>query len=129
MDRTALVGPDVDTGRKIIDTLDKAGRPIDVAMWAHLPEFEDWRLVVASKKINQESLRAGYLDILGLLDRAGIDFKERLPILLQGMKDPFIKELRRKYHKTGNGANEGLRIRGESFGNQYVDEAYVYRIR
>jgi hypothetical protein len=129
MDRTALVGPEIANGRKIIETLDELGRTVDVGMWAHLPEYDDWRLVVASKKMNQESLRSSYTELLKMLDREGIDFQERSAILLRPMGDPFIQELRRKYHKAVGRTNEGLRIRGEYFGNQLVEDAYVYRIQ
>jgi hypothetical protein len=129
MDRNSLVSAEIDTGRKVIETLDKAGRSVDVALWADLPEYDDWRFVLASKKFNQASLRSGYLDLLKTLDQEGIPFRDRESILLQRMEDSFIKELRRKYRERSKGATEGLRIRREFFGEQFVDDAYVYRIR
>ena len=60
MDKTALLNFDIETGQKVIDALEAAGRTPDVALWAVLPEYEDWRLVIASRYLDPGSMEEGY---------------------------------------------------------------------
>lgn len=51
MDRTLLVNSllctDIATGAIVLDALKQAKVKVSVALWAILPEYEDWRLVLA----------------------------------------------------------------------------------
>lgn len=60
MDKTALVSFDIENGQRVIDAMEKAGISPSVALWAVLPEYEDWRLVIASKYLNPLSINDGY---------------------------------------------------------------------
>jgi len=48
MDKTALVNFDVERGRRVLDAIDDAKINIAVALWAYLPEYADWRLVIVN---------------------------------------------------------------------------------
>ena len=43
------------------------------------------------------------------------------------MSDPMIRELRRMFSKTKS--VEGMRLGGQRVGDQFVQEALVYRVR
>ena len=43
MDKEAMVSIDVTTGSEILDILDKSKIKVDVALWAYLSEYGDWR--------------------------------------------------------------------------------------
>jgi len=43
------------------------------------------------------------------------------------MSDPFIRELRRTFAKTKN--VEGMRLGGQTIGDRFVEDAFVYQIR
>ncbi len=55
MGAEALVSFDIENGGKVIDSLDHAGKSPNVALWAKLPDYEDWRLVIASEHLDQTS--------------------------------------------------------------------------
>ena len=52
MAQTLLVGPEIETGRKILQALDNAKLKISVAMWAVLSSYGDWRLVLSSSRLD-----------------------------------------------------------------------------
>jgi hypothetical protein len=121
MDQAILVSFDIEKGQRVIDALDRAGYPPEVAMWAMLPQYENWRFVLSSSKIH------GYEELIGHLRKADVLPGERPGVLLYEVDDPFIKELREKY--AGKERILGNHLGSQYFGKQYVDEAYVYRIR
>lgn len=127
MDKSSLVSYDIENGKEVIDALDKAGKPPQVALWAKLPEYDDWRLVIASDRINQSSSLNGYQEITAALEQAGIPFLKRPAIFLRPMDKPFIQALRRIF---GHAADTfGMRLGSQTFGDQYVEDAFVYRIQ
>jgi hypothetical protein len=126
MDKTALVNIDVSLGEEVLKALDAARIETNVALWAWLSEYEDWRFVLASRTLDREGLRRGYEMVNRATDAAGIAINRAPSILILKMTDPFIRELRRIF---GKGASvNGMRLGGQSIGNRFVQEAYVYRI-
>jgi len=121
MDQATLVSFDIEKGQRVIDSLDGAGYPPEVAMWAMLPQYETWRFVLSSSHIH------GYEEMVDQLRGAGVMPDSRPSILLREIGDPFIKDLREKY--ADRGIEIGYHISSQYFGKQYVDEAYIYRIR
>ena len=125
MAQTLLVGPEIETGRKILQTLDDAKLRIGVAMWAVLSSYGDWRLVLSSSRLDAKGTRGGYHAVLETLDNAGFTTRETESLVIFSMKDKFIRELRRDL----KGENlEGMRLGGQSFGDRHNEDAYVYRI-
>jgi hypothetical protein len=127
VDKTALVSFDIENGKEVIDALDRAGKTPKVALWAKLPEYEDWRLIIASDRLNQSGSLFGYSQINGAIQEAGIPASKRPPISMRPMNRPFIQSLR----KTFRGAKDvyGMRLGGQTFGDQYLEDAFVYRIQ
>ena len=127
MDYAALVSFDIENGKKTVDALDQSKRAPNVALWAKLPEYEDWRLVIASEFLQQESSRDAYEEINAALRKADIPFRNRPTISLRSMSSPMIKELRDIFGKAKD--TYGIRLGGQTFGDQYVEDAFVYRIQ
>jgi hypothetical protein len=127
MDKTALVSFDIDNGQRVIDAMETAGIAPDVALWAVLPEYEDWRLIIASKHVNRYSPDGGYGAINAAIREANIPFYSAPTIFLRDMGDPFIKALRSVFGQTAS--VYGMRLGGQKFGNQYLEDAFVYLIR
>jgi hypothetical protein len=48
MDQAVLVNFDIENGKEVIDALDRDGKTPIVALWAKIPDYEDWRLVILS---------------------------------------------------------------------------------
>lgn len=127
MAATALVNFDFENAEMAIRALDAAGREPRVALWAKLPDYENWRLIVASEKFEQEYPLAGYRQISEALRSANIPVHRRPDILLLPMRNNMIQELQRLFADASD--RYGMRLGGQSFGDKYIEEAFVYRIR
>jgi hypothetical protein len=126
MDKAALVNIDVQRGSEILDALDRAKLKVRVVLWALLPEYEDWRLVLASPQFDSVGLREAYGMVHDSLDPAGFTPEKTPSILILPMNDPSIKDLRRTFGKAKS--VDGMRLGGQLFGDRFVRDAYVYRI-
>ncbi len=60
MDQAASVNLDLERGREIVDALDRTNLKVAVALWAILPEYEDWRLVLAARQFDALDIRSAY---------------------------------------------------------------------
>jgi len=123
----ALVSFDIENGKKAVDALDAAGKNPAVALWAKLPDYENWRLVIASDRLDQKSQFSGYSEINQALEKAGIPSHLQPAIYLRPMDSALIKALRRVFGTTKD--TYGMRLGGQTFGDKYLEDAFVYRIR
>jgi hypothetical protein len=126
MDKAALVGFDVEKGSRILQILDNAGLQVKVALWAYLVEYEEWRLVLSSRKFDGGSLGKAYGLLHEALDAAGFPLEQTPPVVILRMTDPFIKALRKIFGKAKS--TEGMRLGGQTLGDRFLDDAYAYRI-
>jgi len=127
VDKVALVNFEIESGEKVIAALDRDGRAPKVALWAKLPEYEDWRLVIASDRIDQTGSLSPYAQINEAMQKAGISISKRPKVFLRPMDKPFIQSIRSMFSKTAD--TYGMRLGGQKFGDQYIEDAFVYRIR
>ena len=127
MGTPTLVTFDIENGERVVDALDKAGKPPNVAIWAKLPDYEDWRLVIASEHLAQSSEFKGYAEINEAIRLAGIPFHRKPTIFLRPMNNPMIQALRSAYASMSD--NYGMRLGSQMFGDKYLEDAVVYRIR
>ena len=126
MDKTALVNIDIGRGAEVVDILDRAKIRPRVAMWAHLSEYEDWRLVVAAREFDALELRAAYRLLNDSLNAGGMTAQKKPVVMIFTMTDPFIKGLRRIFGKAKS--VEGMRLGGQMIGDRFIEDAFVYRI-
>jgi hypothetical protein len=124
---TALVNLDIEDGQKVVDALDKAGKEPSVALWAKLPDYENWRLILASDRLGERSQSTGYSEIIDAMDKAGIPIYRQPAIFLRPMNNPMIEALRGIFASTAD--TYGMRLGGQQFGDKYIEDAFVYRIR
>jgi len=127
VDNVALVNFDIENGKEVLAALDRDGKAPKVALWAKLPEYEDWRLVIASDQLTQSGSLSAYSQINAALEKAGIPARKRPNIFLRPMEKPFIKALRNVFGKASD--TYGMRLGGQTFGDQYLEDAFVYRIQ
>ena len=127
MDKTALVTADLAVGPKVLEILDRSGLEISLALWLHTPEYEDWRFMLASRRLDRSEPSQAYGLVHDALDGAGIPLENTPPLLILAMTDPFVRALRRTFAKTQG--VEGMRLGGQMIGDRFVDDAIVYRIR
>ena|SRR5215472_8978366 len=126
MDKSLLVSLDIERGREALNALDGSKIKTAVALWAHLPEYEDWRLVVSGRTLDSFDLRDAYRRLNDSLTTAGLTPDKAPPVLILSMNDPFIRTLRQIFGKTKS--VEGMRLGGQMIGDRFLEDAYVYRI-
>jgi hypothetical protein len=127
VDNATLVNFDIENGQRVIDALDKAGKTPNVALWAKLPDYEDWRLVIASDRLDPSSSLSSYTEMNAAIRNAGIPVNRKPSIFWRPMGKPFILALRQAFASAKD--TYGMRLGGQKFGDQYLEDAFVYRIR
>jgi len=126
MGQALLVSVDLDRGSEILRILDEAGLRVSVALWALLEEYNDWRLLVASRRLDESSQLEGYGLVNNALRAAGFSVEDKPSIVILPMTDPTVRALRRLFSKANT--VEGMRLGGQQIGKRWVEDAYVYRI-
>ena len=126
MGNALLVRIDLDQGAQILRILDEAGLKVLVALWVHLEEYTDWRLLLCSKRFDNAGPLEGYGILNAALDAAGFPMEKKPPVLILPMTDPLVRALRRYFGKARS--VEGMRLGGQTIGNRRVEDAYVYRV-
>lgn len=126
MAKTILVGPDIENGAKILQILDDAGLRVNIALWAFLPDYEDWRLIFSGRKFDAAGLKGAYGLFHDTLDAAGFSLEDTPTVGIFPSSDAFIRSLRKVVGKTKS--VNGVRLGGRTFGDHFVEDAYAYRI-
>jgi arginyl-tRNA synthetase len=126
MDKAALVGFEVEKGSRILQILDDAGLQVKVALWAYLAEYEEWRLVLSSRKFDDISLGEAYGLLHKALDAAGFPLEQTPTIVILRSGDPFVKMLRKTLGRARS--VEGMRPGGQTIGDRFVEDGYAYRV-
>lgn len=122
-----MVAADFTTGVELVQALDRAGLSISVALWLYSPEHEDWRFVLASRRLDAAEPSEAYGLVHDAFTTAAISLEQTPVLLILRMSDPFIRALRRIFAKAKN--VEGMRLGGQLVGDRFVQDALVYRIR
>jgi hypothetical protein len=125
MAAAALVGLELESGSRVISILEDAGIVLKVALWMTTPEFEEGRVVIASPSLDQSQPLRAYEMVAKILH--GKFNQAAPPILILRMRDPFVQKLRQLFGKTAS--VDGMRLGGQTIGNRFVLDAYVYRIQ
>lgn len=126
MDKAALVSIDLEKGSELVEVLDQAGLRVQVVLWAYLAEYNDWRLILAARKLDSLGIREGYRHLYESLAKGGFADANRISIMILPMSDPFIKGLRSIFGKTKS--VEGMRLGGQLIGDRFIEDGYAYRI-
>jgi hypothetical protein len=127
LDRTALVATDLTTGAEVVEALDRSNLSASVALWLYSPEYEDWRFVLASRRLDAAEPSEAYGLVHNALAAAGISLERTPSLLILKMSDPFIRALRRTFAKAKS--VEGMRLGSQLIGDRFIEDALVYRIR
>jgi hypothetical protein len=126
MGKALLVKSEIEAGAEIVEALDESGLNVNVALWATLSEYGGERLILASRHFDDDSPIKSYGKVLDALREKGVPHRQVPDMLVLRRKDPFIRDLRKLFGKAES--VEGMRLGGQSFGDRFVEEGYVYRI-
>jgi hypothetical protein len=91
-----------------------------------LGEYEDWRLVLSSRKFDAAGLKKANGLLHDTLDAAGFTLEETPPVVILQANDPFVQARRKIFEKTKS--DEGMRFGGQSIGNRFIEDAYPYLV-
>ena len=126
MVKEPLVGPGIEFGECILGLLDAAKYPLTAALWIFEKEEERWTLLLVTPLYERAGMGEAYGRLDAALRPAGY-YAGLLPIRLEGNRSPFMKDLRRSLGKASR--VEGLRFGSERLGNQWIADAYLYRLK
>jgi hypothetical protein len=97
MDQAILVEPKLRQGRVLVEYLDKTEFQVTAALWLHAPEYERWRLVLASPFVRGQGPAVAYRKIQTVLEKiSSSDRLELTDITVTDPDDPLIETLRRR---------------------------------
>ncbi len=114
-------------GPDLVRALDASNLSINVAMWAFASEYEDWRFLLASKRLDEVEHREAYGLVYEAIEAAGIPYERTPTLWVMEMSDRTIRDLRRQYAKRK--LREGTQIGNQVFGDRFFEAGIVYRIR
>lgn len=126
MGKTSLVSFETEAGSRILQILDDAGLKVKVALWATLPEYEDWRLILSSRKFDAVGTLEAYGLLNAALDAAGFPVELKPTTMILRTTDPMIRDFRKDYAKSN--VSPGTHVGGQMLGDRFVEDAYAYRI-
>lgn len=124
----SLTAPDIEFGRDLWRSLRSSSQfPIDGMFWLFDSESDEWRLFIATPKVDSIGPRSAYAALSKLTRNVPAPDTQLLRIELMSPKHPLYQALRSVFAKTE--AVEGARLGGTQIGGMYVNDAYLYEIR
>lgn len=128
MDKTTLVSTDISDGKKLLQTLDRSTFKVSSALWFYFKEFDEWRLVLASKYVDKHGPKKAYTFIQKKLENMepplGIKLSD---ISLVGPDSDSINKLRVAV-KTGPKDIADMRITHTVVDNTMIEDVHIYRM-
>ena len=119
---------DIEFGRKLWQLLRNDPRfPISGTLWLLEPEARDWRLIIASPRVDTVGPRDAYRELAEVTGSIPAEFGQRLKIELISPRHPMYQALRSVFAQTAS--VEGARLGGTQVAGTYIDDAYLYEVR
>src|SRR5579864_1369035 len=100
MYKAPLVTIDFARGTEWLKALDDSDLGVSVALWVYLAEYEGWRFVLSSRRLDAVQPSKAYGLVHDAFEKAGIPLRQTPSLLILPMKDPFTQDLRRIFGKA-----------------------------
>lgn len=129
MDKTALVGMDMEGGERLLNALDEAGINVHVALWIYLPEPDEWRFMIALPLVDQEGPKKAYT--LVRLELAKLDPVPEISlrnISAVGMGHHIIQALQAEAREYPD-MMDGKWFARTVISGVFIEAAYIYRAK
>ncbi len=118
----------ITAGSELIAALDDARVPISGAFWLYQGDSEKWRLVVVSTRVKKYGPLKVYTDIERVLAQSAAPKKLFLSdIKVLETNARLFSSIRKAVGSEADVA--GLRLTKRALDGQYIDDAYVYRLK
>jgi hypothetical protein len=122
-----LVGPKIAAGAGLLQVLDAELGDVFAAFWYRDPEADEWRLVIGSDLVDRVGPTAANRRLLEILKEHDTGLSP-LEIDMVGRHHPRMAILRAlRTQQMPLRVQEPIHIYRMLVGDQYVDDAYVYR--
>lgn len=123
-----LYEADLEFGRQLWQALrDNPKFPTSGMFWLLEPDATEWRLVIASPRVDVVGPRDAYRELAEATDSVPEDSDQLLKIELISPKHPMYQALRSVFAKTAS--VEGARLGGTMVAGKYIEGAYLYEVR
>ncbi|PYP85309.1 MAG: hypothetical protein DMF61_17205 [Blastocatellia bacterium AA13] len=146
MVKTILVDQDVEEGRRLLNILSGTSAvpetlwgkervavlpavrfKVEAAFWWYLTESSEWRLVIATRLVDEIGPLRTYAEIQTILSA----IKPPLTLTVQNIsvvspKDERVKVLRKTVRVKGS--STGMRFAHNTIDHVYVDDSFIYRV-
>ncbi|MBI2843759.1 MAG: hypothetical protein HYX78_10200 [Armatimonadetes bacterium] len=118
----------VRAGEQLTRHLDEFGFGVTASFWLYTSDWNEWRLVIASPRVEAEGPRAAYAAIDEVLSREPEDIKAELGLHNITAIDPSSRLVKafQSAVRTGGGIS-GIRFSRSRADDMYIEDAYVYR--
>jgi len=124
----ALNETDIEFGKRLWQALRTSESfPALGALWLLDPEAGEWRLVIASPKVDTVGTRDAYLELAQITRNIPGNLRQAFKIELISPKNPMYQALRSVFAQTAS--VEGARLGGSVVGGTFIDDAYLYEVR
>ena len=126
MVRTTLVKEWIEAGKSLTQALDQANFQVDASLWFYDLNTDQWRLMIASPLVDKEGPLEAYRAIQKALD--GLEQEDlRLSDISVVSPNHHLIELLRAAVRTGPGIS-GVRFTRNRINDQFIEDAYIYRL-
>jgi hypothetical protein len=130
MDKTPLVGENIRDGIRLIRALDSSGFPVEAALWFYVEDSDEWLFLLASSVVDRKGPKEAYAKIQSKLRQLrsrersfGISLRQ---VSVLSPRNDLIRLLGTAIHAERG--ISGIRFRGNTINNTYIEDAYIYRI-
>lgn len=118
---------DIDFGRRLWQSLrGNKEFPISGAFWLLEPEAGEWRLVIASPRVDALGPRDAYRELAKFMRELPSELEQRSKIELISPKNALYRALRSVFGQTAS--VEGARLGNTQVGGMFVEDAYLYEV-
>jgi len=125
MDKTVLVGPDIEEGRKFLDLLHANEVRVNAALWQRDEVFGRWSLVIVTPLVETLGPRETYRRLVEILAKAAQPPKvDLLNVSLFTPKSSFYKSLHREIPHV-----KDLTVSKQPIGGHFVEEGFIYFVK
>lgn len=122
MDKTALVGLDIDEGRRFLDLLRQSGIPVSAALWQKEEIPGEWRLLLVTPIVDELGPRRAYRKLDQVLSQSAEQPAiNLLDVSLFTPSASFAKSLRRVFKKVRN-----RHVARHPVGDHFLEEGFIY---
>jgi hypothetical protein len=119
---------DLEFGRRLWQTLRNNPKfPTSGMFWLLEPDASEWRLVIASPRVDVVGPRDAYRELADATDNIPADSEQLVKIEMISPRHPLYQALRSVFAKTAS--VEGARLGGTMVAGKYIEGAYLYEVR